>query len=246
MFDKEGIKNYVRLYKSILSKHQIIVPDKDLSNIYKLIVLTFELDDLYDSVDKAFNKVELEAIKKEMISLMPNRHPIALHSIEIVFKAMDDEAHSNLNQSLDSYLRVCSKSIGAQIIAGYLASKTCINLNIWLSKIIAKFNNEIDDIIRLANDYLDITVDARRMSEESPQIKAINFFRCKFEFKSYLCCRYLFHKVHYYLYLVGFKYFHISPQWKDYIGAISCSESVLDFAVKAYITDKKSCREPAY
>ncbi len=144
MLDKEGIKNYVRLYRNILSKHQIVISDEDLNNIYKLIVLTFELDDLYDSVNRIPDKVELEEIRKGMIALMPNSHPIALTSIELVFKAMDDEAHSDLSKSLNSYLNVCSKSIGAQLVAGYLASKNCIELNIWLSSTIAKFNDEIN------------------------------------------------------------------------------------------------------
>ena len=90
MLDKEAIKNYVKLYRNILGKHQIFVSDEDLNNIYKLIVLTFELDDLYDSVNKIPNKVDLEKLRKGMIALMPNSHPIALNSIELVFKAMDD------------------------------------------------------------------------------------------------------------------------------------------------------------
>ena len=110
-------------------------------------------------------------IKQAMISLMPERHPIALNSIDLVFEAMEEEAHSDLSGSLNRYLSVCGKSIGAQLIAGYLASKNQIKLKIWLSKIIVKFNDDVNDIIRLANDYLDVTVDAKRISEEVSQLK---------------------------------------------------------------------------
>jgi hypothetical protein len=244
MLDKEGIKKYVSLYRDILSKHQIAVTDLDLDNIYNLILLTFDLDDLYDSIDRSGDLIELETIKQKMISLMPDRQQIALHSIELVFTAMDEEAHTDLSGSLARYLSVCGKSIGAQLVTGYLASKNGIKLNIWRSDSLVKFNDQINDLIRLANDYLDVTVDVNRMAEEVSQIKAMNFFRSKFEFKSYLYCRYILHKIRYYLYSIGWRYLSISPQRKDYLVVIECSESVLDFAVKAYIADKKSFREP--
>jgi hypothetical protein len=100
MLDKEGIKKYVSLYRDILSEHQIVVTDRDLDNIYHLILLTFNLDDLYDSTDNSGDCIESEKIKRKMISLMPDRQPIALHSIELVFTAMDEEAHTDLSASL--------------------------------------------------------------------------------------------------------------------------------------------------
>jgi hypothetical protein len=244
MLDKEGIKSYVDLYKNILGNHQIIVTDADLNNIYNLILLTFDLDDLYDSLDRSPDRIELDKIEQKMISLMPDRHPIALHSIELVIAAMDEEAHADLSESLNRYLSVCGKSIGAQLVTGYLTSKNRIGLDIWLSHPIVRFNDEINNLVRLANDYLDITVDVKRISEEVPQIKAMNFFRCKLQFKADLYRRHIFHKIRYYLYLIGFKYLHVSSQSPDYLVAIECIESVLDFAVKAYITDKRSFREP--
>jgi hypothetical protein len=85
-------------------------------------------------------------------------------------------------------------------------------LNIWLSDLLVQFNDEINDndVMRLANDYLDVTVDVNRMPEEVSQIKAINFFCSKFEFKAYLYIRYIIHKIRYYLYLIGLRYLNIS------------------------------------
>jgi hypothetical protein len=251
MLDREGIEKYVSLYRDILSKHQIIVTDEDLNNIYNLILLTFDLDDLYDSIDRSPDslsavrkQIELDKIKQKMIALMPDCNSIALHSIELVFTAMDREAHNDLSASLNRYLSVCGKSIGAQLVTGYLASKNQIELNIWLSDSLIKFNDEINDIIRLANDYLDVTVDINRIAQEVSQVKAMNFFRNKLEFKTYLSCRYILHKIRYYLYSIWFRCLNTFSQSKDYLVAIECIESVLDFAVKAYMTDKKSFREP--
>jgi len=246
MLDQEGIKNYVTLYGEILNRHQITASDDDLNKIYNLILLIFKLDDLYDSANDVPDQVELNEIREEMIALMPNCHPIAMNAIQIVFTAMHDEAHSDLSQSLNYYLSICGKSIGAQLIASYLASKEGIDWKIWFSNLMVEFNNEINDIIRLANDYLDITVDVKRMSEEVSQIKATHFFSSKLEFKNYLCYRYFYHKIRYYLYLARFKYLNLASQWRDYLVAINCAESVLDFAVKTYITDKKSGREPEH
>jgi hypothetical protein len=245
MLDKEGIEKYVMFYKQILCDHQLVVSDEDLHNIYQLILLTFDLDDLYDSIECVHDRSKIAKIKQAMISLMPNRDSIALNSIDLVFEAMEAEAHTDLSASLHRYLSVCGKSIGAQLITGYLATKNQIESNIWLSDIIVRFNDDINDLIRLANDYLDTTVDVNRISEEVPQIKAIKFFHSKFEFKAYLSVRYILHKLRYYLYSIYFKYFNSSPQQQDYSIAINCIESVLDFAVKAYIDDKKSFRAPA-
>jgi hypothetical protein len=272
MLDKEGIKKYVMLYDQILRDHQIIVTDKDLQNIYQLILLTFDLDDLYDSIEyspdalsvlatanpqikvehifprrieKLPERIKIEKIKQAMISLMPAHNLIALNSIDLVFEAMEEEAHTDLSGSLHRYLSVCGKSIGAQLITGYLASKNQIELNIWLSDIIVKFNDDINDLIRLANDYLDTTVDVNRRSTEVPQLKAMKFFESKFEFKAYLSVRYVLHKIRYYLYSIYFKYLNSSPDQQDYSITINCIESVLDFAAKAYIDDKKSFRAPA-
>ncbi len=268
MLDREGIKKYVILYKDILSKRRIVVTNEDLDNIYHLILLTFDLDDLYDSIDLSCDSLSAEAdaacwrsfsprqtatlrqransekIRQAMISLMPDCQPIALNSIDLVFAAMEEESHADLSASLARYLSVCGKSIGARLITGYLASKNQVGLNIWLSQPIVKLNNDIDDIIRLANDYLDITVDVKRISEEVAQIKAMNFFRCKFEFKAYLYYRYLFHKIRYYVYSIWFGCVNIFSQHQDYLVAIECIESVLDFGVKAYLADKKSFRSP--
>jgi hypothetical protein len=243
MIDKEEIKKYIRLYRDILNKHQILVDDRDLKKIYHLILLTFQLDDLYDSARNSPNPSEIETIKKAMISLMPEGHPIALNGIELLFKSMNDEANLDLSKSLTQYLRVCGKSIGGQLIVGYLASKKNIDLNVWFSPLMIKFNDGVNDLIRLANDYLDITVDSKRISQEVSQVKAINFFHYKFIFKGYLYYRYIAHKISYYFYLIRFKYLTISSQGRDYLDALNCAESVLDLAVKAYILDRESGRK---
>ena len=80
-----------------------------------------------------------------------------------------------------------------------------------------------------------------RILAEVPQLKSIKFFHSKFEFKAYLSARYILHKIRYYFYSIYFK----CLDRKNYSIAINCIESVLEFAVKAYINDKKSFREPA-
>ena len=244
--NKDSILSYVKLYKNILDKHQILLCEQDLSNIYQLILLVFELDDLYDVVGLASATHDrLANIKKAMISLMPNNHPIGLEAMAVVFQAMKDECLLKANQSLNlnQYLEVGSQSIGAPIIMVYLVSKIQLNPSIWYSNIIVRFNSEINILIRLANDYLDTDIDTKRSIKENPQIKATSFFGSKLQFKIHLICRYVFHKVHYYFYLIRFKYLKLSSDWKHYLQAISCSESVLDWAFKVYVIDRNSCQE---
>lgn len=243
--NKDSIFGYVKLYKNILKKNLIFLDEKDLNNIYQLILLVFELDDLYDVVSQyPASERKLANLKKAMISLMPNHHPIGLKAIALLFKAMKDESlfKANQPQNLEQYLRVCSQSIGASIITAYLVSKIKLEPSIWHSNILVSFNNEINILIRLANDYLDIDTNINRGLKEIPQIKAIHFFDNKSRFKKYFLGRYVFHKLLYYVYQIRFKYLKLSSNWKDYSQAIACSESVLDWAVKVYIIDRNSCQ----
>ncbi len=87
--NKNSILSYVKLYNNILDKHQIFLSERDFSNIYQLILLVFELDDLYDAFSQyPPSDHKLANIKKAMISLMPNHHPLGLQAIALVFKAM--------------------------------------------------------------------------------------------------------------------------------------------------------------
>ena len=240
--DKHSVLSCVKLYKNILDKYHIILSEEDLHNIYDLIALVFELDDLYDVLGKSPNPHQLDQIKTAMIALMPNNHPIGLSAIELVFQAMKDESLLEFSLYLTEYLKVSSKSIGAPIITGYLASKFCLEPSVWSSKTIVKFNDQINCLIRLANDYLDLTIDRKRMLQEVPQVKAQNFFKSKFQFKCYLIYRYVFHKIDYFICWIRFKYLKLSYSWKDYWQAILCSESVLDWAFKVYIIERRSCQ----
>ena len=243
--NKDSILGYVKLYRNILDKHQIFLDEQDLSNIYRLILLVFQLDDLYDLAGQYLpSPYQLAAIKTAMISLMPHNHPFGLKAIALLFQAMKDESlfKANQPQNLERYLQVCSQSIGASIITAYLVSKIKIEPSIWHSDILVPFNNEINTLIRLANDYLDTNANINRNLKEIPQIKAIHFFDNKSQFKRYFLCRYVYHKLCYYFYQIKFKDLKLSTNWKDYSLAIACSESVLDWAVKVYIIDRNSCQ----
>ncbi|HHP7243781.1 MAG TPA: terpene synthase family protein [Elainellaceae cyanobacterium] len=207
-------------------------------------MLTFELDDLYDLGTNLPAPSQLTQIKTAMISQIPNSHEIGIKAINRLFQAMYNEATSDLSQSLDQYLSICRNSIGAQLISAYLASKENIDADIWFSNFIVQLNNDMSDIIRLANDYLDITIDRSRVDEETTQLKSAYFFRSRLEFKNHLYCKLIGHKLRYCAYLIRFEYLNYSASKHDYLKAIHCGESVLDLAIKAYIADKRSGRSP--
>lgn len=243
--NKEIILRYVKLYQNILGKYQIILSEQDLKNIYQLILLVFKLDNLYDLAEEyPPNQHKLASIKTAMISLMPDGNPLGLQAIETVLEAMEKESLLKVNYSLnlDRYLQVASQSIGAPIIMAYLASKLNLKQNIWYSSIIGNFNNQINSLIRLANDYLDTDIDIQRSFLENSQVKAIDFYQNKFQLKWHLMFKYFIHKLHYYFYLIGFGYLRLSSNWKSYRSAIACSESVLDWAFKVYVIDRNSCQ----
>lgn len=243
--NQESILSYVKLYQDILNKQQIFLSDRDLDNIYNLILLVFKLDDLYD-LPKLYppSQVELANIKQAMISLMPDRSPIGLRAIASIFQAMQAESLliANPTFNLNDYLRISSQSIGSQIITAYLASKIKISSDIWYSNILVSLNYEVNILVRLANDFLDENIDRTRSINEVPQTKAIDFFASKSQFKKYFFYKYIVHKLHYYFCLIRFKYLKLSDNNGEYMQAIACSESVLEWAFKVYVIDRNSCQ----
>lgn len=242
--NREIIFSYVKLYQQILERHQIFLEEKDLDSIYRLILLVFELDDLYDRIEQyPPGKDKLASIKKAMISLMPGRNPIGLQAIALTFQGMQDESLlEKKTLTLKQYLKVASKSIGASVIMAYLVSKLQLQPNIWYSNFIISYNNKINVLIRLANDLLDTDIDRQRSTEETTQIKAVDFFTKRSSLKRYLFYKYLVHKLHYYFYLIKYRYLKLSVHWQDYWLAIACSESVLDWAFQVYVRDRNSCQ----
>ncbi|MBE9047536.1 hypothetical protein IQ255_24560 [Pleurocapsales cyanobacterium LEGE 10410] len=247
--DQKIILNYVKLYQHLLERHQILLDDQDLNNIYHLILLVFKLDDLYDRPElNPPSPAKLAKIKTAMTSLMPDYNSLGLQAIDSVFRGMQDESRliGNRCLSLEHYLKVSSQSIGASIIMTYLVSKIKLDPRIWYSDIIVKFNYQINVLIRLANDYLDIVApDRSRSVGEIPQVKASSFFASKSHFTRFLLYRYIVHKLRYCFYQVKYRYLRqskLSPHAEEYWQAIACSESVLDWAVQVYLIDRNSCQ----
>ena len=243
--NKDSILSYVKLYQNILEGHKIFLDEQNLEHIYQLILLVFELDDLYDHPEfYPPREPKLAKIKRAMTSLIPNSNLMGIQAIASVFRAMEDESllTADPTLSLERYLRVSSQSIGASIIMAYLVSKIKLDPSIWYSKAIAKFNYQINVLIRLANDYLDTDQDSSRSIEEIPQVKASSFFAGKSQLKRYLLGKYMVHKFYYYFYQVKYKYLKRSPRSRQYIQAIACSESVLDWAFQVYVIDHNSCQ----
>lgn len=241
------ILNYVKLYQHVLERHQIFLDDRDLDNIYQLILLVFELDDLYDRAELSPpSPAKLAKIATAMTSLMPDCSSIGASAIASVFQGMQDESRliSARTLSLKRYLKVSSQSIGASIIVAYLVSKIKLAPSIWYSDTLVKFNERINILIRLANDCLDTDTDTDRSRsiEEIPQVKASSFFPGKSQLKRYLFSKYILHKLHYYVYQVKYKYLKLSPHAGEYWQAIACSESLLDWAVRVYVIDRNSCQ----
>jgi hypothetical protein len=60
--NKDNVLGYVKLYQHILDKYHLNLAEEDFKNIYRLVELVFELDDLYDIVGKKLNSHELNKI----------------------------------------------------------------------------------------------------------------------------------------------------------------------------------------
>ncbi len=243
MPNETKILNYVYLYPEILKRYGLVIGSKDLINLYQLIKLIFEIDAFYDHQERPTQQDELNRLQKAMHSLLPSSHPIMERAIALFLESIERESKLDLSCSFNQYLQVASYSIGAHLLADYLAYLLKIPVSVWFSPVITQFNQEINRLIRLSNDYLDITADQERNTQEISQLKASHFLRNPFQFKFYFLSQYLFHKLHYYFLLVVFKYLKLTPKWQDYLTSVYCAESILAWAYKVYVIDRNSCQE---
>ncbi len=240
--NKCKIHNYVQAYGNTLKALNIPVSEQDQYNIYRLIILLGELDDLYDQkVHNFWRERELQKLRAEMSVLIPETS-LKQKTIDSLFESMRNEANNQKHSSLGQYLENSSITSGIHLIACYLASIFQLSPEIWFSRQVNTFGSEIGSIVRLANDYLDLSTSQNRLLAEASQENPLPFFPNKFCLKFFIAYKYILHKLRYYIYLMKLKYLPLA-QRQDYLKAINCYESVLELGFKAYFVDREACRD---
>ena len=236
------IHNYVQAYGNTLKAFNLAVSEQDQNKIYRLIILLGKLDDLYDQkVQKFFRERELQKIRAEMTILIPGTS-LKQKTLDSLFKSMRDEANNQQHSSLEQYLENSSITIGIPLIACYLASIFQLSPEIWFSRLVNSFDYEIGSIVRLANDYLDLSTSRNRSLAEVSQENPLLFFPNKLSFKFFIAYKYILHKLRYYIHIIKLKYLPIA-QRQDYLKAINCYESVLALGFKVYFLEREACRD---
>ena len=209
-----------------------------------MITLIFEVDSLYDAKGVSFSQSKVKSLHEKMSCLLSESSPMTQPAIERFFQAMKEESIGSTPNCLKDYLQVSRYSIGAEILSNYIAYFLQIPSEIWFSKKISQFNEEIYTLIRLANDYLDVKSDQSRIEQEKVQIKAPQFFSNLLCFKLYFYWLYVYHKLHYYYKHLNYKLCRINqPEKEHYLKAILVSESLLIWAYKVYVIDQNSVHD---
>jgi hypothetical protein len=235
------IIKYIDLYRSILARHGFSIDPIDASRLHELITLIFEIDTRYERAVLYPDRVEIANLKEITRSLFPEYPEIVEPAIDRFFTAMERENDPPSGNSLNQYLEISSDSIGSHLLASQIACFLGIPAAVWLSPPIAALNREINELIRLANDYLDITVDRFGDERELPQIKAGRFLPNPFLYKLYFFSRFILHRFRYRLTALRFRF---RRDGREYLRALHCSRSILEWAYRVYVIDKNSCRDP--
>lgn len=240
--DQIKIHNYIQAYGKTLKNLNLAISEQEQQNIYLLIILLGELDDLYDNQEREITPLELQKIKQKMLAVIPDSL-LRQKTIDSLFESMLMEAKNQQHSSLAQYLENSSITSGVHLIAGYLASIFHISSQIWYSQWVNSFGYEVASIVRLANDYLDLSTSQYRFSAEAPQENSINFFPNKLTLKLFIAYKYILHKARYYTYILGLKCLTLFCNCTNYLNAFNCYESVLQLGFKVYFVDQQSCRD---
>lgn len=243
MPNQRQILHYISFYQNVLEKSGLVVSWEDLQRLIPVVNLIFEVDSLYDLEDSSLSSQKVEELQARMSQLMGDTSPLTQPAIKRFFHAMEQELTEDLGDALTDYLHISRYSIGAELLSSYIAYLLKVPPEIWFSATINRFNQDIYTLIRLANDYLDVSIEQKRLKGERMQVQATDFFSNLWLFKGYFLVRFLFHKFRYYCYLIFSKYFYFSFTKQMYLTAIICAESILTWAYKVYVTDQNSVHE---
>ncbi|ACK73663.1 hypothetical protein PCC7424_5315 [Gloeothece citriformis PCC 7424] len=243
MLKKLQVAHYINDYQQLLKQFNFSVSSKQLKVLFPLVTLIFEVDDLYDLKEASFSRSKVEDLREKMSLLLSESSLFTQPAIERFFEAMEAESHKNNRISLTEYLQISRYSIGAELLSNYMAYLLKISPEVWFSKEITHFREEIYTLIRLANDYLDDKGDQLRRENETEQIKARQFFSNLLFFKVYFYWHYALHKCHYYYYIIRTNLNRICHKENLYSRAIISAESILIWAYKVYVIDQNSIHE---
>ncbi len=236
------IHNYIQAYGNTLKALNLKISAQDQHNIYRLILLLGELDDLYDhKVHHCLRTRNVQKIREEMTALIPESS-LKHKTLDSLFESMVKEANNQQHSSLRQYLENSSITVGIPLIACYLGSIFQLPPEIWFSRLVNSFAYEIGSIVRLANDYLDVSTSRNRLLAEVSQSNPFLFFQNKLSFQLFIVYKYILHKLRYHFYTVRLKYLPIERR-QDYLKAIKCYESVLELGFKAYFVEREACRD---
>jgi hypothetical protein len=155
----------------LLQKSNLKYSDSCIEKIVMITKLCFQIDDSFD-----VNNSEL--IKN--IELIENQFEYDDDFSRLALKRYID-AHKNEEKyitnkiSFIKYLFLSSKSIGNELVTGYLFNYNNISHNIVNSKIIKFIQLQVNIILRIYNDLLDYSIERSRIDSEVLQIKSLNY-----------------------------------------------------------------------
>jgi hypothetical protein len=210
------------IYRSILDRHGLVLDTNDYRQLQELIALIFEIDIRYQRAECFPDRVAIANLKETMRSIFPDCPAIYQPAIERFFTAKERETNPSIRTSLERYLHISGDSVGSHLLASQIACFLQIPPEIWLSPTLAILNGEIHRLIRLANDYPDVT-----LAQSPLRIKASQFFADALTYKRYFFARYYQHQFRYWFTRLYWQY---RRNGNDYTRAIHCAQSLLQWA----------------
>jgi hypothetical protein len=226
------------IYCSILDRHGLVLEANDYRQLQELITLIFEIDSRYQRAECFPDRVAIANLKETMRSLFPHCSPIYEPAIERFFTAKERETNPSSRTSVERYLHISGDSIGSHLLTSQIACFLQIPPEIWLSPILTMLNGEINQLIRLANDYPDVTI-----AHFPLRIKASQFFADSLTYKRYFFARYYQHQFRYWCTRLYWQY---RRNGNDYTRAIHCAQSLLQWADPLSVINtapSQSCEE---
>jgi hypothetical protein len=220
------------IYRSILDRHGLVLDTNDYRRLQELIALIFEIDIRYQRAECFPDRVAIANLKETMRSLFPHCPAIYQPAIERFFAAKERETNPSIGTSVERYLHISSDSVGSHLLTSQIACFLQITPEIWLSPTLTMLNGEINRLIRLANDYPDVTIDRSPL-----RIKASQFFADSLTYKRYFLARYYQHQFRYWCTRLYWQY---RRDGNDYTRAIHCAESLLQWADPLSVINRAS------
>jgi hypothetical protein len=186
------MKNTINLIPSF-RKNNLAISDEASTFLDEIVSFCYWLDDLIDTRGKANSDIinEIHANVPLLFTNTSKLRDISNSLSEYIALQLFTSTDKFNPKNLFQYLDCSSRTLGTVLIYDYVTRELVDDREVVHGKLARKLQTLVDSFLRLANDYIDISTEVNRITNEKSQIKSYTFIKSKHLYEVILLLYYM-------------------------------------------------------